>query len=98
IFSESLAIILSNNGFVNQNSSGVSIGVNSGFVVVKKHASLVNKTMDQLSSAARIFLQKPLRAAVFVDTFYACIESASGACEEIASATIEKCSKATDNL
>ncbi|GMR49628.1 hypothetical protein PMAYCL1PPCAC_19823, partial [Pristionchus mayeri] len=100
-FSEPLNNILSHHGFMHRNVSDISREEKSGFVIVKnscnvalqKHKSLKNKSISQLMAAAKIFLQKPLRSSVFVDTLFACIESSTGTCEELASLKIEKCVK-----
>ncbi|GMR49631.1 hypothetical protein PMAYCL1PPCAC_19826, partial [Pristionchus mayeri] len=90
--------ILNEHGFTHRNSSDVSRGVDSGFVVVRKHKSLESRRINALMPAAKVFLQKPLRTSVFVDTLYVCTENSSGRCDEIAWAKIENCLERTKEL
>ncbi|KAF8375185.1 hypothetical protein PRIPAC_81614 [Pristionchus pacificus] len=95
---EPLKKVLSKNGFTHRADSDISSGEFSGFVAVRENSSLKVQKLRQLNNAAKIFLQKPLRTSVFVDTLYACIESPSAGCEELASAKIVKCDKGKVDL
>ncbi|GMR40157.1 hypothetical protein PMAYCL1PPCAC_10352 [Pristionchus mayeri] len=70
---------LTDHGFTPRNTwSDVSRGDKSGFIAIKSHPSLKNRTVAELPAAAKFVLQKPLRASVYVEGFYLFTQSSNG--------------------
>ncbi|KAF8370731.1 hypothetical protein PRIPAC_77160 [Pristionchus pacificus] len=103
---EPISRILIENGFTYRPVYDIVGGDKSGFVVVRNNGAYKVSVTERgkvttstlIHPAAKVFLQKPLRTSVYVDTLSMCRESIFGTCEEVASFKLESCKKAITTI